>query len=285
MGSELKKTLLKFLEEDEEFRYAVAGRIGLLEILKRLDSLSEEQIKLREEQIRLREEFKKLSEEQIKLRKDFKELREEQIKLREDFKELREEQTRLREEQIKLGEEQIKLREDFKKLSEEQIKLREEQIKLGEEQVRLREDFNKMLLLIKGMDERLGRVEKTLEKLTLDIEEEAKEIIENRLSKMGINLKLGRVELPGLELNLYGAVEDICVIGDASVRLGINGVKKLLKAVNKLVEEKPDLLRPKKILVLYTSLATEEALKEAEKKEIWVLKATGDLTKPPKFMH
>jgi chromosome segregation ATPase len=268
MGSELKKTLLKFLEEDEEFRYAVAGRIGLLEILKRLDSLSEEQIKLREEQIRLREEFKKLSEEQIKLRKDFKELREEQIKLREDFKELREEQTRLREEQIKLG--------------EEQIKLREEQIKLGEEQVRLREDFNKMLLLIKGMDERLGRVEKTLEKLTLDIEEEAKEIIENRLSKMGINLKLGRVELPGLELNLYGAVEDICVIGDASVRLGINGVKKLLKAVNKLVEEKPDLLRPKKILVLYTSLATEEALKEAEKKEIWVLKATGDLTKPPK---
>jgi hypothetical protein len=32
MISELKKTLLKLLEEDEEFRYAVASRIGLLEI-------------------------------------------------------------------------------------------------------------------------------------------------------------------------------------------------------------------------------------------------------------
>jgi DNA repair exonuclease SbcCD ATPase subunit len=239
MISELKKTLLKLLEEDEEFRYAVAGRIGLLEILKRFEALSEEQIKLRE---------------------DFKELREEQIKLREDFKELREEFKELREEQIKL-------REDFKELREEQIKLRE--------------DFNKMLTVIKSMDERLVRVERTLEKLTLDIEEEAREVIENRLSKMGINLKLGRVELPGLELNLYGAVEDICVIGDASVRLGVNGVKKLVKAVNKLVEEKPDLLRSRKILVLYTSLATEEALREAEKKEVWVLKATGDLTKPP----
>lgn len=236
ISSKLKKTLLKLLEEDEEFRYAVAGRIGLLEILKRFEALSEEQIKLRE-----------------------------------DFKELREEQIKLREEQTRLREEQIKLREDFKELRKEQIKLRE--------------DFNKMLALIKSMDERLGRVEKTLEKLTLDIEEEAREVIEYRLSKMGINLKLERIELPGLELNLYGAVEDICVIGDVSVRLGINGVKKLIKVFNKLVEEKPDLLRPRKILVLYTSLATEEALREAEKKEIWVLKATGDLTKPPEFMH
>ncbi len=52
-----------------------------------------------------------------------------------------------------------------------------------------------MFAAFKVMDERLGRVEKTL-KLTLDIEEGAREIIEGRLSKMGINIKLKRLELP-----------------------------------------------------------------------------------------
>jgi len=35
--AELKSKMLKLLEEDVEFRYAVAGLIGLEEILKRLD--------------------------------------------------------------------------------------------------------------------------------------------------------------------------------------------------------------------------------------------------------
>jgi hypothetical protein len=74
----LKKEFLDLLEKDLEFRYAVAGYLGLLEILKRLDALSEEQLKLRED-------FKELREEQIKLREDFNELRKEQIKLREDM--------------------------------------------------------------------------------------------------------------------------------------------------------------------------------------------------------
>jgi len=45
----------------------------------------------------------------------------------------------------------------------------------------------------------------------------------------------------------------------------------------------PDYLRPKVILVIYTSLATKEAVKEAEREGIWVLKAIKDITKPPKI--
>jgi chromosome segregation ATPase len=227
----LKKEFLDLLEKDLEFRYAIAGYLGLLEILKRLDALSEEQVKLREDFNELREDFKELREEQIKLREDFNELRKEQIKLR-------------------------------------------------EEQTRLREDFNRMF---KAFDKRMSRIERTLEKLTLDIEDEAKEVIEGRLSRMGFDIKLERLELPDLELNLYGANGNLCVIGEATVRLGLKEVEKLARAVDKLINERPDLLRPKKILVLYTSLATEIALKEAEKEGIWVLKATKDLTKPPKL--
>jgi sugar diacid utilization regulator len=206
--NKLKHEILNLLKEDLEFRYAVAGLIGLEEILKRLDKYGEILIKH--------------TEEIIKLREDFKELREEQIKLR--------------------------------------------------------EDFNRMF---KAFDNRMNRIERTLEKLTLDIEDEAKEVIEGRLSKMGFDIKLERLELPDLELNLYGTNGNLCVIGEATVRLGLKEVEKLVKAVDKLIEERPDLLRPKKILALYTSLATEVALKEAEKEGIWVLKATKDLTKPP----
>lgn len=49
LSSDLKRELLRLLEEDEEFRYAVAGRIGILEILKRLDRLEEGQNRLWEE--------------------------------------------------------------------------------------------------------------------------------------------------------------------------------------------------------------------------------------------
>ncbi len=44
--SELKAKILELLERDEEFRYAIAGKLGLLEILKRLDRIEEELKKL-----------------------------------------------------------------------------------------------------------------------------------------------------------------------------------------------------------------------------------------------
>jgi hypothetical protein len=49
MSSQLKQRLLKLLREDEEFRYAVAGLLGLEEILKRLDKHEEQLVKLRED--------------------------------------------------------------------------------------------------------------------------------------------------------------------------------------------------------------------------------------------
>ena len=47
--AELKRKVLKLLKEDLEFRYAVAGLIGIEEILRRLDKHSEELARLRED--------------------------------------------------------------------------------------------------------------------------------------------------------------------------------------------------------------------------------------------
>ncbi|MEM0451452.1 MAG: hypothetical protein QXO17_07800, partial [Nitrososphaerota archaeon] len=81
MTADLKREFLRLLEEDEEFRYAVAGRIGILEVLKRLDRheshivemlkrldrLEENQNRLWENTNRLWESVKRLEENQNKL--------------------------------------------------------------------------------------------------------------------------------------------------------------------------------------------------------------------------
>jgi len=90
---ELKARVLKLLKEDEEFRYAVAGLIGLEEVLKRLDRHEAELVRLREDMNRLREDmfegFKRHDLEIAKLREDviagFKRHDEEFVKLREDM--------------------------------------------------------------------------------------------------------------------------------------------------------------------------------------------------------
>jgi hypothetical protein len=41
MAVRLRRQFLKLLDEDKEFRYTVAGYLGLGEILKRLDSIEE----------------------------------------------------------------------------------------------------------------------------------------------------------------------------------------------------------------------------------------------------
>ena len=54
--SSLKKEFLDLLKSDEEFRYAVAGLIGLEEVLRRLDRHESELVKLREDMNKLRED-------------------------------------------------------------------------------------------------------------------------------------------------------------------------------------------------------------------------------------
>jgi hypothetical protein len=58
-GSELRRELLRLLREDEEFRYAVAGLLGLEEILKRL---GEHDRKFNEITARLEEHDRKFNE-------------------------------------------------------------------------------------------------------------------------------------------------------------------------------------------------------------------------------
>ncbi len=87
--------------------------------------------------------------------------------------------------------------------------------------------------------------------------------------------------LPELEVNIYGTSGNVCVVGEASVRAGASTLRDLKHKLPMLKESYPGLLRPKVILLIYTSLATPELVEEARREGVWVLKATGDIVPLP----
>jgi len=139
-----------------------------------------------------------------------------------------------------------------------------------------------MLKEIGTINTRLGRVEGTLEKLTLDIEDEARSIVSHRIKEeLSIELKLSSLVLPDLELSLYGASYDVCVVGEASVRAGAGLIDELLEKIDTLKRNHPDKLSGKVMPVIYTSLPMPELAERVVEKNIWVLKAIEDIVKPP----
>ena len=276
MSSKAKEEFLKLLDTDVEFRYAVAGYLGLSEILKRLDKLEDGQLKLWESNTKLWEEVKAIREEDAKrfeaLELSHKRLSENQEKLWEEVKALRVGQERLWENQEKLWEEVKFLRVNQEKLWEEVKALRESQEKLWVGQEKLWEEVRALRI-----DQR--RVAVTLEKLTLSAEDEAHDVLKIRLKEeLGLDIALGRIFVDEKEINIYGASDDVCVIGEVTVRLGTNLLEELEGKLLLIRQKRPELLRPRLIKVVYADYASPSALKMATEQKVWVTKWSGNIT-------
>ncbi|HDM92191.1 MAG TPA: DUF3782 domain-containing protein [Candidatus Korarchaeota archaeon] len=74
---EFKRKVLDLLKKDEEFRYAVAGLLGLEEILRRLDAHQAEMARLREDMVK---GFERHDAEIAELRREMARLREDMVK-------------------------------------------------------------------------------------------------------------------------------------------------------------------------------------------------------------
>jgi len=258
MSVQLKKKILKLLEEDTEFRYMVAGYIGYTEILRNIEKIWIEIKELRREEEKIWESIDKLWENTNKLWEG-------QNKLWEEVKNLR------------LGQE--KIWEEIKELREGQNKLWIGQEKLWENANRLLENINKLWEEVRNMKITLDRVAITIDRITISIEEEALSYIRYRLrNELGIEVSLDRLFIDTKEINIYGVVGDFCIIGEAAIRLGVGLIEELVEKIKMIKSRKPNLLRPKLIKVIYTDYATPDALEYAKENNIWVLKWSGDLT-------
>jgi hypothetical protein len=94
MAEKLKREFIELLEADKEFRYTVAGYLGLSEVLRRMDRMEERMLALEERMLKLEERMLKVEENQERLWEAVKRLEEGQNKLwryvKSGFKELRE---------------------------------------------------------------------------------------------------------------------------------------------------------------------------------------------------
>ncbi len=270
----LKKEILELLDRDIEFRYAVAGYLGLLEILKRLDNLAEEQVKLREEQVKLTEEQVRLSKEQVRLReeqtkiwKEIEAFKEEQAKIWKEIEAFREEQTKIWKEIDMLREEQIRLREDFNRMLEVIKQLQEGQIRMEKRVYSLEKRFNSLeAAMISGFGE--------LSKFAgLTFEEFVRKFLTAGMRKSGDipeYAELVRGFVNGEEINLF--LEEPLIVGEAtSYAETADEILKLLRKVE--IARAKYFREPRKILVILSAKreAAKEIRKIAEEKSIEVI--------------
>lgn len=289
----LKEEFLSLLEKDKEFRYAVAGFLGLEEILKRLDKHEEIIEKLREDFKSLRRDFIELREDFKSLRKDFISISEEQIKISRELTSLREEQTKLREEQIKIGKELLNLREEQIKISKEIATLGEEQISLRKEQTKLREDFNKMLEVIKELQVTYYELREGQKKLWdiyesfrasmlygfsevskfagITFEEFVRKFLSEYLRKLKIlpeGESLKKATIDKEEINMF--FEDPLIVGEiTSYAENIEEIEKLLRKIE--VIRKKYNKEPKKFFIILTVSdrnVAENLRKKAKENEV-----------------
>jgi len=266
MSEKLKKEFIELLEKDRDFRYTVAGYLGLSEILKRLDRLEEGQNRLWEEVRGLREDQKKLWENQNRLWEG-------QAKLWEEVRGLREGQNKLWEEVRSLREEQNRLWEEVKSLREGQNRLWEGQAKLWDEVKSLREGQNRLWEEVKLLRVNYDRMRKYMvsgfrdlkSSLGVAFEDHAASFLELMLEEMGypeakVEKKIFVHDGEIVEINLF--CEKPLVVGEATVsvkdaREAEAEVEKLLKRV-KVVEEKYG--KPE-MIILSVARPTDEAAK------------------------
>jgi len=269
MSTSLKKEFLELLKKDVEFRYAVAGYLGLLEILKRLDRLEEGQNRLWEEVRALREGQTKLWENQNRLWEEVRALREGQNRLWEEVKALREGQNRLWEEVKALREGQNKLWENQNRLWEEVKALREGQNRLWEEVRALREDHNRLWRSFRSFlrDFReLGRaVGMTLDHYTASLLAAYLEEKGYPAEKVDIQVNVKfMVDGRTIEVDIFN--RDPLIIGEVTTY--IRSSEEARKEIEKLTEKKQEIEkihgRKAEITILAAANVEKEALKTLE---------------------
>jgi len=232
MFTELKSKIIELLKEDIEFRYAVAGLLGLEEILRRLERHDE--------------------------------------KFNEVLGVLREHTAILKEHTARLEEHDRKFDEILAVMREHTARLEEHDKK-----------FNEIIAEIRSIRKELIEVRSYIERTSLTLEEETREVIAGRFRRIGVDVKLSRLVLPDMEVNIYGAIGDLCIVGEVSTRVGVRMVESIDEKLTKLKDRYPELLKGRIIKVIYTMWATEDAVEEARRRGIWLLKALEDLTPPP----
>ncbi len=296
----LKKSFLRLLEEDEEFRYAVAAKIGLLEILmkleehdrkfneilKRLDRHEEiflrheEELKriwekMEEHDKKFNEILQRLDRHEEEIKKIWEKLEEHDRKFNEMLTELREHRRKLEEHDRKFNEILAELREHRSKLGEHDKKfdevlgeLREHRERL-EEHTRILEEHTRILekhtSMLGSLGENIGVLSEAM--LARFVGDDV--LDELRLRGVRVLSVRRRHVVNGYEVDLYIETEEEVIVVEVKTRLGVEDVDKLGRVRDYLVEKKGKRVRV--ILASYRAKTRGDVVERVSEKGVELL--------------
>jgi len=285
----LRDELLRLLKEDEEFRLAVVGLLGITDVQATLKRLMDVVTKLADNQATMLTTLNNvltalggLIDTMQKLLQEVKVLREDQTKLWQEVKALREDQERLWQEVKSLRENQEKLWQEVKALREDQGRLWQEVRSLREGQEALRKGQEALWREVRGIRRDLRDVKSTLEKYSITTEEEANDTVQYYLRQRGVVVETKPTFLNGgYEFDIYGTNGVVTIVGEAKVRAGPRTVERVNGKIEEAIKAMPNKFPGKIIKVLYCLRASPNTLEAANKYGIWLLESGRERNTPP----
>ncbi len=134
---------------------------------------------------------------------------------------------------------------------------------------------------LEGVEGRLLRVERTIERFGLSLEDEARLVVGWLLERRGRPIPLSALHIDGdYEFDVYGSDGEVTVVGEAKVRCGPNDVARLDERVGEAARMRPQAFQGRLVKVLYCMAAMPRAAEEAEKRGIWLVETTRERTTP-----
>ncbi len=256
----LRDEFLRLLREDEVFRLAVVGLLGISDVQSSLRQLVSVVSDLTRTVQRLVEGQERLWENQNKLWEEVRALRE--------------------------GHEA--LRTDVNKLWEENNKIWQEIRRINENIERLWQENNRIWREVRLLRRDVGAIRRTLDNLTASIEEEANDVITHLLKggRGGVDIRTDRVVLDSrFEFDVYGTNGRLTIVGEAKTRVGPRLIARFDERVGEKIDEAiramPDKFPGRVIKVIYCLRAMPGAVEEAERRGgIWLIESMRERTSP-----
>ncbi len=252
MSRNLKDEFLRLLREDEEFRLAVIGFLGIVDVQSSLRQLISAVGDLTRTVQRLVEGQERLWEEDRRINENIERLWQEVKALRENQEKLWQENNKLWQEVRRIAEGQEALRTDVNKLWEENNKIWQEIRRINENIERLWQENNRIWREVRLLRRDVGAIRRTLDNLTASIEEEANDVITHLLRRRGVDIRTDRVVLDSrFEFDVYGTNGRLTIVGEAKTRVGPRLIARFDERVGEALRLFPDKFPGRVIKVIY----------------------------------
>ena len=144
---------------------------------------------------------------------------------------------------------------------------------LEEDVSTLKEDVSTLKEKVSSLEEGQRSIMAMLERLSLSLEEEAREVIGSLLRRKGIVVSLSSLALPDVEFDIFGASDNHLILGEATVRLGIKQLIKIDEKMRKFLLLHKEYAGRRVIKVVYTMWTTSDVKEEAMKRKIWLIRS------------